>query len=342
MRAIVIQEHGGVDALKPMTVPDPTPGSGEVRVKIKACGINHLDLWVRRGVPGHKFPLPMIPGNDISGVVDQLGAHVLGVKEGDAVVISPGVSCGYCARCLEGNDHYCRDYGILGEHRDGGCAEYVVVPAANAVPKPEKLSFEEAAAFGVAWLTAWEMVVNRGGVRSGETVLIQAAGSGVSSAAIQLAKLYGAIVITTSSTEEKLARARELGADHTINYRTDDLVSHVKHITGKKGVDLVIDHVGGGTTEASIRVLAWQGRLVICGATTESEIKINLRQLFFKSLTILGSTMGSKRDFIRILSEAERGRIRPVIDRRLPLDQVREAHRILEAREAFGKVVLLP
>jgi NADPH:quinone reductase-like Zn-dependent oxidoreductase len=342
MRAYVVREHGGPEALLAESLPDPSPGPGEVLVHVKACGINHLDIWVRRGVPGHTFPLPLIPGNDVAGEVAGCGAGVRDLAAGAPVVVAPGISCGLCQACLSGRDHHCRSYGILGEHRNGGYAELLCVPRANVMPKPEGLSFPEAAALGLAFLTAWHMLVARAELRPGETVLVQAAGSGVGSAAVQIARLWGATVIATASTDEKRARARALGAHHVLDSQSADLARAVKGLTEGRGVEVVFEHVGPATWEQSVRALAWQGRLVTCGATTGGEVPFNLRHLFFKSLSFLGSTMGSKGEFLEVLAHAGRGTLRPVVDRVLPLTEVHKAHALLEDRKVFGKLVLTP
>lgn len=340
MKAVVIEEHGGLDKLVIKDVPTPEPGPREVRVAVRAVALNHLDTWVRRGVPGHPYPLPLIPGCDVAGVVDALGPGVDDIVVGDEVVISPGLSCGVCMACLSGRDHNCRKYGIVGETRDGGCAEFIVIPRANIIPKPASLPFDQVVAIPLTFLTAWAMLVDRAQLKPGETVLVQAAGSGVGVAAIQIARLFEATVIATAGSDAKLAKARELGAAHTINYRTQDVAKEVAAITGKRGVQIVVDHVGADTFASSMKALAWQGRLVMCGATSGVEVKLNLAQVFFKALSILGSTMGSKADTMRIIELAGRGVFKPVIDRVLPLDQVAEGHRALEARETFGKIVL--
>lgn len=340
MQAIVVKEHGDLGVLVMQAVPDPQPHAGQVVIRVMACGVNHLDVWVRKGVAGHTFPLPLIPGNDIAGVVHAVGEGVTHVKPGDRVVVAPGTSCGHCVMCLSGRDHHCANYAILGEHRNGGYAELVAVPAVNAIPLPNTLSFVQAAAVGVAYLTAWHMLVSRAQLIPGETLLIQAAGSGVGSAAIQIGKLWGAQVIATASTDEKLQRATTLGANHTINYSTHEVHKEVKRLTGGKGCNVVFEHVGPATWQSSVRSLAWHGRLVTCGATTGAEATLNLRHLFFKGQSILGSTMGSKGDFITVLGHVTRGALQPVVDRVLPLSQAQEAHRLLEAREVFGKIVL--
>lgn len=341
MRAFRIERHGGPEVLQWVELPDPAPGPGEVLVKVRACALNRLDLWVRNGVPGHRFPLPLIPGCEIAGEVAALGDDVDDIEIGRPTLLAPGLSCGVCDRCVGAQDHLCRRYGILGETRDGGYAELIVVPSRNVLPLPAGLSYAEAAALPLVFLTAWHMVVERAGLRAMEDVLIHAAGSGVSSAAIQIARLQGARhVIATAGSDAKLAKARELGATHTVNYRTGDFVDTVREATGKKGVEVVVDHVGGEVFDKSLRALAWAGRIVLCGATAGAEAKINLRAVFFKSLSILGSTMGSQAELRHVLSLVEAGRLAPVVDRTVPLEQAREAQAALENRDQFGKIVL--
>lgn len=341
MRAFRIERHGGPEVLEWVELPDPVPGPGEVLVKIRACALNRLDLWVRNGVPGHRFPLPLIPGCEIAGDVAALGEGVDDVEIGQPTLLAPGLSCGVCDRCVGAEDHLCRRYGILGETRDGGYAELVVVPRRNVLPLPAGLSYAEAAALPLVFLTAWHMVVERAGLRAMEDVLVHAAGSGVSSAAIQIARLQGARhVIATAGSDAKLAKARELGATHTVNYRTGDFVETVREVTGKKGVEVVVDHVGGEVFDRSLRALAWAGRIVLCGATAGAEAKINLRAVFFKSLSILGSTMGSQAELRHVLSLVEAERLAPVVDRTVPLERAREAQTALENRDQFGKIVL--
>lgn len=345
MRAVVIREHGGPEVLRVEEIPAPVPGPGEVRVRVRACALNHLDVWVRRGLPGAPFHLPLIGGSDVAGDVESFGAGVAGPAipaVGTPVMVMPGVSCGRCAACVSGLDHLCRGYGILGENRDGGLAEYIVVPAANVVTKPERLSYEQAAAASLTFLTAWHMLVARAQLRGGETVLVQAGGSGVGSAGIQIARYLGARVLTTVGSPLKAEAARRLGADEVIDYKREDFVERVKQLTDRRGVDVVLEHVGGETFERSIRALGWGGRLVTCGATTGAAAKLNLRHLFFKSQSILGSTMGSKGEYHQLVKLYDRGLFEPVIDRTLSLEQVADGHRALEAREVFGKVVVVP
>ena len=339
---MVIASHGGPETLALNERPTPEPGPGEVRVQVKAVALNHLDVWVRRGVPGHVFPLPLIPGCDVAGVVEAVGPGSPASLLGSEVVVHPGVSCGTCLDCRAGRQPLCRDYGILGETRDGGCAEAVVVPAGNALPKPRNLGFEAAAAVPLVFLTAWHMLVERARVRPGERVLVHAAASGVSSAAIQIARLWGARVMATAGSDEKCALARQLGAELAVNYRTADLVAAARAWTGKRGVDVAIDHVGAATFEPTLRCLTRGGRYVICGATSGHEMKGDFRPVFFKSLSILGSTMGGSHELVEVLGHVEAGALRPIVDSVLALDQVAEGHRRLEERRALGKIVLTP
>jgi len=341
MRVVRIREHGGLDRLVFEDAPCPAPGPGEVRVAVKAAAVNHLDTWVRRGVPGHAFPLPMIPGCDGAGIVDAVGPGVAARKVGERVVIAPGHSCGLCAACASGRDHLCRAYGIFGETRDGTCAEALCLPERNVLPIPPTLSFEVAAAFPLVYLTAWHMVARRAELRPGETILVHAAGAGVSTAAIQVARLLGAgRVIATTSTPEKARKARALGADDVIDYAREDVLARVRELTRKQGVDVVIDHVGAATLPTSLKCLAKGGRLVSCGATSGPKVEVPMNLVFFKSLSILGSTMGPLGEVHEVLAHVAAGRLAPVIDAVLPLSQVAEAHRRLEARDVFGKLVL--
>ena len=340
MRAIVIEEHGGLEQLSLKELPIPEPGPGQVRVAVKAVSLNHLDVWVRRGVPGHTFPLPLIPSSDASGVIDAIGPGVTGVTEGSDVVIAPATSCGACKACWSGNDHRCRSYHILGEGCNGTSAEYICVPATNILPKPARLSHAEASASLLAFLTAWHMLVERVRIRPGESVLIHAGASGVGSAAIQIAKLFGARVFATAGTDEKVALCTRLGADEAFNYKKGSFAGAVRQWTGKKGVDAVFEHVGAATWEDSLRCLSWGGRLVTCGATSGHEVQLDLRKLFFKGWSILGSSMGSRGELATLLEHVASGDLSPVIDRILPFEKIGDAHRLLENRELIGKVVL--
>jgi NADPH:quinone reductase-like Zn-dependent oxidoreductase len=343
MKAVVIREHGDTDRLVFEEKPTPEPGPGQVRIAVRAAGVNHLDTWVRRGVPGHTFPLPLTPGCDGAGVVDAVGPGVAGLEPGRRVLVAPGVVWGDDEWTAKGQDQLSPGYGIFGETCDGTCADQVVVPARNALPIADHLTFERAAAFPLVSITAWNMVVRRAQVVPGETVLVHAAGSGVSSMAIQLAKRAGAgLVIATTSSEKKAEQARALGADEVVDY-TDPVWSRaVKRFTGGRGVDVVVDHVGAATFANSLRVLVRGGRYVFCGATTGFEVPLNLNLVFFKNIAVIGSTMGSLGDLHQILRLVEAGRLDAVVDEVLPLSQIAEAHRRLEARGVFGKLVLTP
>jgi NADPH:quinone reductase-like Zn-dependent oxidoreductase len=342
MKAVIFRQHGGPEVLEYTNVPEPVIRTNEVLVEVKACALNHLDIWARRGLPGIEIPLPHILGNDVAGVVKQVGELVTWVNAGDEVMVQPGISCGHCEACLSGNDNFCREYDILGYRRDGGYAELVAVPGVNIVPKPAQLSWEEAAALPLVTVTAWHMLVTRASVQPGETVLVHAAGSGVGSIAIQVAKLRGARVITTASTDEKLAHARELGADDTINYTSSDWPKEVRRLTERKGVDVVVEHTGAATWPGSIASLRPNGRLVTCGATSGYDAHTDLRQVFYRHLNILGSFMGSKGELLEAMKFVEQGKIRGVVDRVLPLSEARQAHELIENRAQFGKVVLKP
>lgn len=342
MKAVVFYKHGGIEVLKYEDIPEPKPISGEVLVKIKACALNHLDIWVRQGMPGIQIPLPHILGSDISGEVAQVGDGVTNIKVGDKVVIAPGLSCGKCIHCLSGEDNLCRHYNIIGYRTNGGYAEYVKVPEVNVIPMPEGMGFEEAAAIPLVFLTAWHMLVARAKIKPGEDVLVLAAGSGVGSASIQIAKLWGARVIATASTEEKLQKAKELGADELINYTSQDMVEEVKRITERRGVDIVVEHVGAATWEKSIQSLAKMGRIVTCGATSGPMASVDIRYIFSKHLSIIGSYMGSKGELLQVLKFFGEKKLRAVVDRTLPLREAQKAHTLMEQRQQFGKLILRP
>ena len=342
MRAVAIHGHGGLDVLKLETLPDPEPAAGRVVVRVKAVALNHLDIWVREGWAGLKLAFPHVLGADVAGVVESVGPGVAGVAAGDEVVVNPGISCGRCRECLSGDDVMCRSYAILGEHVSGGYAELVSVPGQNVLPKPKNLSFDEAACVPLTFLTAWHALVARAKVRPGETVLVHAAGSGVGTAGIQIAKLLGATVITTSGSDEKCERGRKLGADHAVNYTKQDFLAEVKRITARRGVDVVFEHVGKATWEKSLLALARGGRLVTVGATTGYDPPTDLRHVFYRSLSLLGSTMGSKGELFEVLALVEQGKLRPVLDRVMPLADAAAAQKLLEDRQSFGKIVLNP
>jgi NADPH:quinone reductase-like Zn-dependent oxidoreductase len=342
VRAVYITEHGDIQKLTYGELPDPVPEANEAVVRVQACGLNHADLWVRRGLPFLRVPFPFVLGQDIAGEVVAVGATTGTLTPGTRVLVNPGVSCGHCERCLSGWDNLCPHYQLIGKNLLGGYAEFVKVPVQNLVPLPADLSFEAAACLPVVFITAWNMLFEQAELRPGEWVLVQAGGSGVGSAAIQLARLVGATIITTAGSEEKLAKAQALGAHYGINYQRQDFLREVRRITGKRGVDVVIEHVGEAVWERSLLCLATGGRLVTCGATSGYLPKLHLRHVFFRNLKILGASTGSKAWAYKILRLVQAGRIQPVLDRVLPLQEAREAHRLLEARLPFGKVVLVP
>jgi NADPH:quinone reductase-like Zn-dependent oxidoreductase len=342
MKATIFQHHGGPDVLEYTEVAEPDIRANEVLIEVKACALNHLDLFVRNGLPGIEIPLPHILGNDIAGTVGEVGELVTWIQPGEEVMVQPGVSCGHCKECLRGQDNLCRVYDMIGYRRDGGYAELVAVPGVNVFPKPKNLSWEEAAAVPLVTLTAWHMLVTRANVQPGEDVLVHAAGSGVGSIGIQIAKLRGARVIATAGSDDKLAKAKELGADETINYTREDWPKEVRRLTNKQGVDVAFEHTGAATWPGSISSLKNNGRLVTCGATSGFDARTDLRQVFYRHLTILGSFMGSKAELLEAMKFVESGKIRPVVSQAFPLAEARQAHSLLEDRGQFGKVVLVP
>jgi NADPH:quinone reductase-like Zn-dependent oxidoreductase len=340
VKAILFRQHGGAEVLQYVDVPDREPCPSEVLVRVRACALNHLDLWVRRGLPNVPIPLPHIPGSDVAGEIAKIGADVTTVRVGQKVVLAPLVSCGKCQACIAGLDNRCRQATNLGYMIDGGCAEFVRAPEVNCLPYPENLSFEEAAAIPLVFQTAWHMLVDRAQLRPGEDVLILGAGSGVGSAAIQVAKFFGARVITTASSDAKLEKARKLGADYVINHKTQRIRDEVRRITNKRGVDVVFEHVGAATWDDSLASLALAGRLVTCGNTTGYDAKLDLRFLFSRQLSLLGSYMGVKSELHTIMKLVSTGRLKPVVDRVFPLHEAAAAHTYLESGQQFGKVVL--
>jgi NADPH:quinone reductase-like Zn-dependent oxidoreductase len=340
MKAIVFHQHGAPDVLNYVDVPEPVIRANEVLVRVKACALNYLDLWVRRGMPNVPIPLPHIPGSDIAGEIAQIGREVTTVRVGQRVVLAPLVSCGKCAACVTGLDSRCRQATNLGYMIDGGCAELVRCPEVNCFPYPDDLSWEEAASIPLVFQTAWHMLVTRAELQPGEDVLILGAGSGVGSAAIQVAKFFGARVIATAGSEEKLQKAKELGADQLINHKTQKIRDEVRRITNKRGVDVVFEHVGTATWEDSLTSMAPSGRLVTCGATTGYDAKVDLRFLFSRQLSLLGSYMGTKAELHTVMKLVAAGRLKPVVDRIFPLAEAAAAHAYLESGAQFGKVVL--
>ncbi|MCA9684314.1 MAG: zinc-binding dehydrogenase [Myxococcales bacterium] len=343
MKAIVLDAHGGPEVLHDAQLPDPEPGPGEVIVDIHACALNRLDIWVRGGLPNLRLSYPHILGSDIAGVVSRVGPGIDDEQIGREVVLNPGLSCGHCEACLSGWDNLCPRYRILGENTGGGYAEQIAVPATNLVAKPSRISMVEAAAFPLTFLTAWQMLVERARLAAGEIVLLHAVGSGVGTAGLQIAKLHGARVIALASSDAKLDKARELGADSTV--RSDDpewpkQVRAALHDAGRRGADVVFEHVGAATWEHSIKLCRAGGRVVTCGASSGWDARTDLRHVFFRQIQILGSTMGSKAAMFRIAELMGSGALRPVVDRVFPLAEAEQAHRYLDRREQFGKVVL--
>lgn len=342
MKAARIHQHGGPEVLRYEDVPDPQIKANQILLRVRACALNHLDLFVRAGIPGMKFNMPHILGCDIAGEVMQAGALCERVPPGWRVLLSPGVSCRQCAQCASGLDNYCRRYTMFGYAVDGGDCELMAVPEYAAIPIPDDMSFEEAAAVPLVFLTAWHMLMARAALQPGEDVLVLAASSGVGSAAIQIAKMFHCRVIATAGGEAKLAKARELGADHVIDHYAQDISAEVKKLTARRGVDVVIEHVGTATWQKSMEALAPTGRLVTCGATTGYDAKVDLRFLFSRQYSLLGSFMGSLGELHQVLKFVFRKQLKPVIDRVYPLSEIRAAHERLENREQFGKVILVP
>jgi NADPH:quinone reductase-like Zn-dependent oxidoreductase len=338
--AMVLDRHGGPEVLERRTIDLFPPGPCHARVRVHAVAMNHMDLWVRRGGPHFKLEYPHRLGCDIAGVVEELGPGARGVKVGDRVMVQPGLSCGVCRACLSGRDNLCRSYRILGENIQGGYARHVNLPDQNLLQIGDALSFTDAAALPLCTLTAWQMVFKKAAVRPAQTVVVHAAGSGVSTMAIKLCKMIGARVIATTGSPEKRERALAVGADEVVVTSEQDYVTEIKRLTGRAGADVIFDHVGGDLFDRAIAATAWGGRIVICGATAGFSARFDLRQIFFRQIEVLGSTMGSKGDLAEALPLILDGRLRATVDRVVPLWEAREAHQALEARRVFGKVVL--
>ncbi len=342
MKAVRFHQHGGLEVLKYEDAPEPKILANEVLVKVKACALNHLDLWLRMGVRGWTLALPHIVGSDISGEVVEAGSLVTRSKSGDRVLLSPGISCGQCEACAEGLDSACRSYTMFGVMVDGGYAEYVKSPERNVIPIPGDLNFDEAAAVPLVFITAWHMLFTRARLKPGEDVLVVAAGSGVGSAAIQIAKLVQARVIAVAGTDAKLEKARALGADEVINHAKQSIADEVKRLTDKRGVDVIVEHVGAAVWDACFDSLATYGRLVTCGVTSGGEVKLNLQALFGRQRTILGSFMGSKAELMEALKFIARRKLKAVIDSTFPLEEAAAAQKKMESRDFFGKILLHP
>ena len=342
MRAVIFCRHGGPEVLEQADVPVPAIGAGEILVRVNACSVNHLDLWLRQGLPAYRLTLPHILGCDVSGVVERVGEGVTRVKPGDRVVLAPGLSCSACNGCRAGQDNLCLSYGIRGAAVPGGYAELTSARAGDALPIPETLSFEAAAAFPLVFLTAWHMLVGRAALRAGETVLVHAAGSGVGHAAVQIAKHLKATVYATVGSEAKVPKAKALGADAVINYQRDNFEERIKALTGGRGVDVVFEHIGPQTWEGSLRLLAKGGRLVTCGATSGPSVALDLRYVFSRQLSVLGSIMGTRAELEQIARLVAAGTLRPVVDTVFPLGEARAAQERMGNRDVFGKLILAP
>lgn len=338
MKAIRIHEFGGPEVLNYEEVPDPDLRKDRVLIRVRACALNHLDLWVRKGLPS--VQLPRIPGSDIAGEVADSGEYVTDLQPGTRVLLAPMVFCGHCEQCNSGRHNFCPQFGVFGNNIDGGDCELMAVPRVNVIPIPDSLGFVEAASVPLVFLTAWHMLVSRAQLRAGQTVLVLGAGSGVGSAAIQISKLLGADVITTAGDDRKLAKARELGADHTIDHYTQKISDEVKRITNRRGVDVVFEHVGKATWAESLKSLKYGGTLVTCGATTGFDAGLDLRVLFARQLSLFGSYMGGMGDLDEVLKHVFAGKLKPVVDRTFPLSEASAAHEYLADGEQFGKVVL--
>jgi NADPH:quinone reductase-like Zn-dependent oxidoreductase len=345
MKAVRMHQFGGPEVLSYEDVADPRPRKDEVLVRVRACSLNHLDVWVRKGLPGVK--LPHILGSDVAGEIVELGEYVNEFgsgqfRTGQRVLLAPMHFCGHCDKCVAGLQNQCREFTVLGNAVDGGDCELIAVPAASVIPIPDSLDFNQAASVPLVFVTAWHMLVTRAGVRPGQTVLVLGASSGVGIAAIQIAKLFQCRVITTAGDETKLEKARALGADFGINHYRQKISEEVRKITNKAGVDIVVEHVGAATWDESVKSLKSSGTLVTCGATTGPEVKIDLRHLFARQLTLLGSYMGTMADLHEVLGHVFAGRLKPVVDRVFPLKDLRAAHEYLEKSQMFGKIVVNP
>ncbi|HEX5386158.1 MAG TPA: zinc-binding dehydrogenase [Gemmatimonadales bacterium] len=341
MRALALTGPGGIGRLAVCSLPEPKVGRPtDVRIRVRAAALNHLDIFVASGLPGVEHHFPHIVGSDAAGVVDAVGSAVRGVAPGDRVMVNPGLSCGACEACLDGEQSLCKTFRILGEHVPGTAAEYLVIDEANVARVPDDMPWDRAAAFSLATLTAWRMLTTRAALRPAETVLIWGIGGGVAQAALQIAVLVGATPIVTSGSDAKLESARGLGASLGVNHATHDVVAEVRRLTGGRGADVVVDSVGERTWQSSLRALRRGGRLAICGATSGPAVNIDLRRLFWHQWTILGSTMGSHREYREIVRLAGQGRLWPVVDRVVPLEGAVDAFARLAAGEQFGKLVI--
>ena len=342
MQAVQFSDHGDTEVLEYSEFPDPDPDDDEVLVDVKAAALNHLDVWTRRGLPGIDLEMPHIPGSDAAGVVTAVGDDVTRFEPGDHVAVSAGVHCGHCEYCRDGDPTLCVNYHILGEHVRGVHAEQAAVPADNLVPVPDHVDWEVAGSASLVFQTAWRMLMTRAELQPGETVLVLGASGGVGHAALQIAKYAGAEVFATASSEQKLEYASELGADEVINYEADDFADEIRDITGKRGVDVVVDHVGAATWQNSLASLAKGGRVVTCGATTGPNPETDINRIFWNQLNVLGSTMGTPGEVDDVLDLVWEGHLEPRIREVVPMSEVDRAHEMLENRDGFGKVVVVP
>lgn len=341
MKAVLLEKFGGPENLALREVPEPVPARGEVLLRVRAVALNHLDLFVREGIPAYKIALPLVLGCDVAGEVAAVGPGVSGLEPGLRAAVSPGRSCEDCAACRDGRDNDCARYGIIGaQGGPGGYQELLRVPAKYLLPLPDSLSFEEGAAYPLTFLTVWHMLVTLGGCAAGSTVLVMGAGSGVGVAAIQMAKSLGASVIAVSTSEEKLARAKELGADETIHHPPQDIVRQTMKLTGGAMADIVVEHVGPAVFDAALRSLRSSGRLVTCGSTTGPKVELDMRYVFSRQLQILGSKMGTQAEMKLVAAKVAEGKLKPVVDKVFALEEAAEAHRYLAQKRQFGKVVL--
>jgi NADPH:quinone reductase-like Zn-dependent oxidoreductase len=341
MKAVVIREHGEPEKVKIEHVPDPEPKPDEVVVQVHAAGLNHLDIWVRRGRPGVKMPMPHVLGSDGAGTICMVGSSVQGSKLSGKVIINPSLSCGWCEACRLGEQSECALFGIVGLSCPGTFAEKVAVPSRNVMRKPPHLTWDEAGALVLSHLTAWRMVMTKGQVRAGQMVLIHGIGGGVALAALQFAKLAGAEVIATSSSQEKLHIVKQIGADYVINYKeTTAIAECVRDITAGRGVDLVVDTVGAATWPVDFAVVRRGGKIVLCGVTSGAVAETDLRSLYWNQVTVLGSTMGCDADLAAMLRAVEAAKMKPVMDRVMSLEDAPQAMQRMETGEQFGKIVL--
>jgi NADPH:quinone reductase-like Zn-dependent oxidoreductase len=340
MKAIRIHETGGPEVLRYEDIPDPQLRKDQVLVRVRACAMNHLDLWVRQGIP--KVPLPHILGSDVAGEVVEIGEYVSAFTVGQRVLLAPMHYCGHCEKCMAGLQNQCRGFTVLGNAVDGGNCELIAAPATNVIPFPDSLDFNQAASVPLVFVTGWHMLVGRAQIKPGQTVLVLGANSGVGIAGIQIAKLFQCSVITTAGDDRKAERARELGADYVINHYQQKISEEVRRITSKQGVDIVLEHVGSATWDESVRSLKPGGTLVTCGATTGPQVGIDLRFLFSRQLSLLGSYMGTMGELHEVLKHVFSGKLKPAVDRTFPLSEARAAHEYMEKSQMFGKIVLNP